>query len=85
MDYSLLIGIDDHARSMVVGIVDFMRYFSGDKRLESLIKGIINPSPTVLPPRDYARRFLSSMNIFFCGAPTRLSEWNAVDEAAATV
>ncbi|KAJ3096281.1 1-phosphatidylinositol-3-phosphate 5-kinase [Phlyctochytrium bullatum] len=38
MDYSLLVGIDEEKRVLVVGIVDFIRTFTWDKKLESWVK-----------------------------------------------
>ncbi|KAJ1936747.1 Mitochondrial distribution and morphology protein 12, partial [Linderina macrospora] len=35
MDYSLLVGFDENSKELVVGIVDFIRTFTWDKKLES--------------------------------------------------
>ncbi|KAJ2860828.1 Mitochondrial distribution and morphology protein 12, partial [Coemansia asiatica] len=35
MDYSLLVGFDENKKELVVGIVDFIRTFTWDKKLES--------------------------------------------------
>jgi 1-phosphatidylinositol-3-phosphate 5-kinase len=34
MDYSLLLGVDEERHELVVGIVDFIRTFTWDKKLE---------------------------------------------------
>ncbi|KAJ1905043.1 Mitochondrial distribution and morphology protein 12, partial [Coemansia sp. IMI 209127] len=38
MDYSLLVGFDEEKKELVVGIVDFIRTFTRDKKLESWVK-----------------------------------------------
>ncbi|KAJ3336045.1 1-phosphatidylinositol-3-phosphate 5-kinase, partial [Kappamyces sp. JEL0680] len=38
MDYSLLVGIDTNSQELVIGIVDFIRTFTWDKKLESWVK-----------------------------------------------
>ncbi|KAJ3297269.1 1-phosphatidylinositol-3-phosphate 5-kinase [Rhizoclosmatium sp. JEL0117] len=70
MDYSLLVGIDEGKQELVVGIVDYMRTFTWDKKLESWVKetGILGggtTQPTILSPRQYKNRFRESMDRYF--------------------
>ncbi|KAI8829761.1 hypothetical protein BJ741DRAFT_538273 [Chytriomyces cf. hyalinus JEL632] len=70
MDYSLLVGIDEERKELVVGIVDYMRTFTWDKKLESWVKetGILGGGtvqPTILSPRQYKNRFRESMEKYF--------------------
>ncbi|KAI8619289.1 hypothetical protein BC830DRAFT_1104814 [Chytriomyces sp. MP71] len=70
MDYSLLVGIDDERKELVVGIVDYMRTFTWDKKLESWVKetGLLGGGtvqPTILSPRQYKNRFRESMENYF--------------------
>ncbi|CAG8601782.1 6300_t:CDS:2, partial [Paraglomus occultum] len=74
MDYSLLVGIDEENRELVVGIVDFIRQFTWDKRLESWVKetgflGGGGKEPTIVSPRQYKRRFREAMDRYFLMVP----------------
>ncbi|KAJ5232293.1 hypothetical protein N7468_005249 [Penicillium chermesinum] len=57
MDYSLMIAIDDQRSELVVGIIDCIRTYTWDKKLESWIKdrgfaGGGRNRPTVTSPRE---------------------------------
>lgn len=57
MDYSLLVGVDAENKELVCGIIDYLRPYTFDKKLESLIKYFVkNHLPTILPPEDYKKR-----------------------------
>ncbi|KAJ3108078.1 hypothetical protein HDU97_002313 [Phlyctochytrium planicorne] len=75
MDYSLLVGIDEEKRELVVGIVDFIRTFTWDKKLESWVKENAflggGREPTILSPRQYKSRFRESMERYFLCPPTK--------------
>ena len=38
MDYSLLLGIDRQKNELVLGIIDYIREFTWDKRMENVVK-----------------------------------------------
>ncbi|KAI3502752.1 hypothetical protein L1887_31032 [Cichorium endivia] len=58
MDYSLLVGVDAENMELVCTIIDYLRPFTFDKKLESLIKFFVkNHLPTIIPPEDYKERF----------------------------
>jgi hypothetical protein len=60
MDYSLLAGISrGEEDEVIIGIVDYMRTFTLDKKVESLVKTAlpISNSPTVISPEQYCKRF----------------------------
>ncbi len=38
MDYSLLLGIDRRKNELVLGIIDYIREFTWDKRMENVVK-----------------------------------------------
>ena len=38
MDYSLVVGVDSRSSELVVGIVDYVRTYTWDKKLESWVK-----------------------------------------------
>ena len=65
MDYSLLVGIDRIQGELVVGIIDYLRKFTLDKRLEMYLKQAITsaqgPMPTIIMPVDYRERLLEQM------------------------
>lgn len=76
MDYSLLVGVDDHCNSLIVGIVDFVRTFTWDKKLESWVKekGILGGGgrePTIISPKQYKTRFRDSMERYFLMVPDK--------------
>ncbi|BHF58737.1 hypothetical protein SprV_0100169200 [Sparganum proliferum] len=66
MDYSLLVGIDPSTGHMIVGIIDYLRKFTLNKRLEMLVKQTITsaqgPMPTIITPEDYRERLLDQMD-----------------------
>ncbi|OAL24137.1 hypothetical protein AYO20_10749 [Fonsecaea nubica] len=72
MDYSLMVAIDENRKELVVGIIDCIRTYTWDKKLESWIKdrGLVpvrggnKNRPTVTSPREYKRRFREAMNRF---------------------
>lgn len=67
MDYSLLLGIDEQNKTLVVGIIDYIRTFTWDKRIEMYVKrtGILGGHgnlPTVISPKMYKTRFSEAMD-----------------------
>ncbi|EJD52194.1 hypothetical protein AURDEDRAFT_181710 [Auricularia subglabra TFB-10046 SS5] len=78
MDYSLVVGVDSAKQELVVGIVDFVRTYTWDKRLENLIKdtpilaGLGNKNePTIVTPKSYKSRFRAAMERYFALVPDR--------------
>uniref|UniRef100_A0A182NQ61 1-phosphatidylinositol-3-phosphate 5-kinase n=1 Tax=Anopheles dirus TaxID=7168 RepID=A0A182NQ61_9DIPT len=76
MDYSLLIGLESNERNLVVGIIDYIRTYTLDKKFESMIKqsglmGGHGKLPTVLPPKMYKNRFTVAMERYFLCVPDR--------------
>jgi len=74
MDYSLMIAIDENRKELVVGIIDCIRTYTWDKKLESWIKdrGFARGGknrPTVTSPKEYKRRFREAMNRYVLEAP----------------
>ncbi|KAI5998021.1 hypothetical protein EDD15DRAFT_2243092 [Pisolithus albus] len=66
MDYSLVVGVDNDTHELVVGIVDYIRTYTWDKKLESWVKestflGGGKGEPTIVTPKQYKQRFLSAM------------------------
>ncbi|CAO1628143.1 unnamed protein product [Parajaminaea phylloscopi] len=72
MDYSVIVGVDtsdDQKRELVVGIIDFLRSYTWDKRVETFVKeqsALLGATkgelPTVITPKQYANRFLSFLD-----------------------
>lgn len=74
MDYSLMIAIDEKRSELVVGIIDCIRTYTWDKKLESWIKdrgfaGGGRNRPTVTSPREYKSRFREAMARYVLQAP----------------
>ncbi|XP_053382356.1 LOW QUALITY PROTEIN: 1-phosphatidylinositol 3-phosphate 5-kinase-like [Mercenaria mercenaria] len=72
MDYSLLVGLDEENKELVVGIIDYIRTFTWDKKLETIIKtnfGGQGKMPTVVSPEVYRTRFLDAMAKYFLPVP----------------
>jgi 1-phosphatidylinositol-3-phosphate 5-kinase len=66
MDYSLMVAVDEEKKELVVGIIDCIRTYTWDKRLESWIKdrgfaGGGRNKPTVTSPKEYKSRFREAM------------------------
>ncbi|XP_063070179.1 1-phosphatidylinositol 3-phosphate 5-kinase isoform X2 [Engraulis encrasicolus] len=74
IDYSLLVGRDDATDQLVVGIIDYIRTFTWDKKLEMVIKstGVLGGQgkmPTVVSPELYRARFCEAMDKYFLMVP----------------
>ena len=74
MDYSLMIAIDEVRKELVVGIIDCIRTYTWDKKLESWIKdrgfaGGNKNRPTVTSPKEYKKRFREAMGRYVLEAP----------------
>lgn len=77
MDYSLIIGIDQRTHKVHAGLVDFVRTYTWDKKIESWVKGRTTTrvaEPTVISPRQYKVRFRESMEQYFLMVPDCWSE-----------
>lgn len=55
--------------TLALGIIDYVRPFTWDKQVESLMKSVTHAAasgqPTVIEPVDYASRFRNAMGTFF--------------------
>lgn len=74
MDYSLMLAIDEKRKELVVGIIDCIRTYTWDKKLESWIKdrgfaGGGKNRPTVTSPKEYKKRFREAMGRYVLEAP----------------
>lgn len=80
MDYSLLAGICQENDEVIVGIVDYMRTYTLDKRVESLVKTAlpVQHLPTVISPENYCKRFCEAIDVYFAMAP---DQWTCLDSA----
>ena len=76
MDYSLLVGVDEENKEFVVGIIDYVRNYTWDRKLETLIKtGVIDRTqPTIIHPDEYRQRFCEAMDQYFLCVPDK---WNS--------
>ncbi|KNC87066.1 hypothetical protein SARC_00810 [Sphaeroforma arctica JP610] len=76
MDYSLLIGINYESKELVVGIIDYIRTYTLDKKMETWVKssGILGGSgkmPTVISPNLYMKRFRTAVEDYFIRLPDK--------------
>ena len=69
MDYSLMAGFDESRSEIVVGIIDSIRTYTWDKKLESWIKDRGKNKPTITNPKDYRNRFRASISNYILLAP----------------
>ena len=69
MDYSLMAGFDESRSEIVVGIIDSIRTYTWDKKLESWIKDRGKNKPTITNPKDYRNRFRASILNYILLAP----------------
>ncbi|XP_047516725.1 1-phosphatidylinositol 3-phosphate 5-kinase isoform X1 [Pieris napi] len=75
MDYSLLLGIQDD--TLVLGIIDYIRTFTWDKKLEHLVKkNLGSGQPTVVSPEQYKRRFCAAARKYFLQCPEHWHQLN---------
>ncbi|EHK96775.1 putative 1-phosphatidylinositol-3-phosphate 5-kinase fab1 [Glarea lozoyensis 74030] len=80
MDYSLMIAVDEARKELVVGIIDVVRTYTWDKKLESWIKdrgfaGGGRNRPTVTSPKEYKSRFREAMDRYILYAPNSWHQW----------
>ncbi|ODV90641.1 hypothetical protein CANCADRAFT_108698 [Tortispora caseinolytica NRRL Y-17796] len=74
MDYSLVVAISEDRGELMVGIIDCLRTYTWDKKLESWVKerGLVggsNKEPTVVTPRQYKNRFREAMERYILMVP----------------
>ncbi|CAH0389172.1 unnamed protein product [Bemisia tabaci] len=79
MDYSLLVGLDENKKELVVGIIDYIRTFTWDKKVEAMVKksGLLGGQgklPTIVSPNLYRERFITAMDGYFLLVPNRWSD-----------
>ena len=76
MDYSLLVGVDDERKELVVGIVDFIGHYNWYKKLENKGKTTLRgkKEATVMPPEHYRDRFRAAVENYFLAVPGKQSE-----------
>jgi len=70
MDYSLIVGHYNDKNEILVGIIDYIRTYTWDKKLESWIKDRGKHKPTVMSPKDYRSRFRQSIPRYFPAVPS---------------
>jgi len=92
MDYSLVVGVDGLKNELVVGIVDYIRTYTWDKKLESWVKdaaflgGAGKGEPTIVTPKQYKSRFRSAMERYFPLIPDRwMKQKDAPDDETANL
>ena len=73
MDYSLMIAIDENRKELVVGMIDCIRTYTWDKKLESWLKDRGKNRPTVTSPKEYKNRFREAMERYVLQAPKFVS------------
>lgn len=70
MDYSLLVGVDKDNMKLILGIIDYVRPFTWDKKIERVVKSVISTEmPTIVEPELYQQRFCKAMNEYFMSVP----------------
>lgn len=74
MDYSLVIGIDDNTQKLYVGIIDWLRTFTWNKKVENWVKGSTlvgkkGKDPTIVTPKQYRIRFREAMDRYILEVP----------------
>ncbi|VDK65418.1 unnamed protein product [Onchocerca ochengi] len=85
MDYSLLVGVDETNNELILGIVDYMRTYTLDKKLESWVKIVAIPGahlPTVISPEMYCTRFFDAIDTYFPVAPDQWTGLGSVLSSA---
>lgn len=72
IDYSLLLIIDNSRDIIRVGIIDYLREYTWDKKMETMAKKISKggATPTIVDPEEYRNRFKKAMNKYFVEVPS---------------
>lgn len=70
MDYSLLVGVDKENHELILGIIDYVRPFTWDKKIERVVKSVVSTElPTIIEPELYRERFCEAMDKYFESVP----------------
>ncbi len=73
VDYSILLGIDEEKREIVMGIIDYLHQYTWDKQIETGVKSLGKiagqSTPTVISPGSYKDRFRQAMERYFMAIP----------------
>uniref|UniRef100_A0A6G3MIP3 1-phosphatidylinositol-3-phosphate 5-kinase FAB1A (Trinotate prediction) n=1 Tax=Henneguya salminicola TaxID=69463 RepID=A0A6G3MIP3_HENSL len=75
VDYSLIVGINNDQNIIRFAIIDYLRKYTWDKRLESAWKsGFMKATsgggaPTIVAPMEYRMRFMDAFKLYFYPAP----------------
>jgi 1-phosphatidylinositol-3-phosphate 5-kinase len=87
VDYSLVVGINEEQKILTMGVIDYIRQYTWDKRLETAVKstGMIagQSLPTVISPNSYKQRFRLAMERYFAMVPNHDTKWH-VEMASGT-
>ena len=73
VDYSLLVRIiydeNEKINYIRIGIIDYIRKYTWDKKLEHYIKMVLNgfADPTIINPDHYKNRFEKEISNYFIG------------------
>lgn len=72
IDYSLLLIIDNSRDIIRIGIIDYLREYTWDKKMETMAKKISKggATPTIVDPEEYRNRFKKAMNKYFVEVPS---------------
>ncbi len=79
-----MVAVDEARKELVVGIIDVVRTYTWDKKLESWIKdrgfaGGGRNKPTVTSPKEYKNRFREAMNRYILQAPNSWHQWQPME------
>jgi hypothetical protein len=70
VDYSLLLLIDEEKQYIRTGIIEYLRIYDWEKKIEhhgkKIIKGV---DPTIITPEGYKDRFVKAMRKYFMYIP----------------
>ena len=84
IDYSLLVGFDHSNGELLVGVIDYIRQYTWDKKLETGMKSmgrIMGQAvPTVINAASYKQRFRQAMDRYFMITPDQCSWFRKVQE-----
>ena len=77
IDYSLLLGFDHVNCELLVGVIDYIRQYTWDKKMETGFKSMGRiagqATPTVINPASYKQRFRQAMERYFMQTPDQCS------------
>jgi len=78
LDYSIVVGVDEENKELVLGLLDYMRQYDILKQMERVGKSLPmvvgSEAPTIIQPPLYKARFTNAMDRYFMTVTNKYSQ-----------